>query len=264
MIRLTRIPAERSQQKDAPIVLIPGGPGLSSRTLAPLVALNRQRDLYFVDLPGANGVPFQDDVTFDGVCDEITAEMSALSGPVFLLGHSFGGFFAAEVALRVPSVSGLICLSVPFTKVTLANSAENYSKGMSVALKDAADAWSKSPNMSTFNRWMAACGPIYFSDGNGGAALLGTDLSSFEVYRALRKDADAMEPLLDRLAEWKGLKLFFAGEEDPLFLRSHLESEARRARAHFHALPGAKHFLHFDQPETVVRLIDDFLSTEGR
>ena len=264
MIRLTHVPAKDSSQRKQPIVMIPGGPGLSSRTLAPLTALNARHDLYMVDLPGVDGVPFLPGVTFNGLCEEIAQEIAAISGNVVLLGHSFGGFFATRMALQNPSVSGLICLSVPFGKATLTRSSENYNRGMSPALQQAVAAWSAKPSRETFNQWFAACGPLYFAQAENGARVLGTDPSGFELYQALRKDADTMEPLLSELAEWNGKSLFLAGEDDPLFMHPLLEEEAKRAKGIFHAVERAKHFLFHDQPETVVRLIEDFLSTEER
>lgn len=264
MIRLTHVPAQNGLRPNRSLVLLPGGPGLSSRTLAPLTSLNSQYDLYFVDLPGVDGLPFYPGVTFDELSEVIAEEVAQLSSEATLLGHSFGGFLAAKVALQSPSVSCLVCISVPFSKTTLTRSSENYSKGMSSDLRNAAAAWTDSPSLKTFNGWMAACGPLYFAQAEAGSRMLESDASGFELYRALRKNAEAMEPLLDELNTWSGRKLFLAGADDPLFVRPLLEMEAERANAQFRTVEGAKHFLHYDQPETVVRLIADFLSTEGR
>ena len=107
MIKLTY---RHSESPNAPaLFLIPGGPGLSSATLRSLDRLSRSFHLYYVDLPGTNGVPYERDRSFAEIAAEIAAEVSKVGGRSFLFGHSFGGFWAADVALKVPMVAGVIC-----------------------------------------------------------------------------------------------------------------------------------------------------------
>jgi pimeloyl-ACP methyl ester carboxylesterase len=110
---MTHLRAQSSPSRGN-IILIPGGPGLSSNTLRPLDGLAEYFDLHYVDLPGCNGVPFDPGVSFDSVVLEIISECDSMSGPLHVLGHSFGGIFAAKVALALPAARSLVCLATPF------------------------------------------------------------------------------------------------------------------------------------------------------
>lgn len=104
---------------DAPkIFIIPGGPGLSSPTLRDLDLLKRNFELVYVDMQGTNGSDYQDRRSFAELSFSLTEVVQNESGLKYALGHSFGGFFASELFLR-EVVSGLVCLSTPFSQVSL-------------------------------------------------------------------------------------------------------------------------------------------------
>lgn len=96
------------------LVMIPGGPGLSHRTLEPLHHLSTEFDLLFVDPPGA-GILSKRHVyrrveqnrfeLYDAFIKQLAEqlkEVSRLLGNrrLVLMGHSYGGIFATEVASR--------------------------------------------------------------------------------------------------------------------------------------------------------------------
>ncbi len=125
---------ERSAHPAAPqrpiLVLIPGGPGLSHVTLSQLGEMKQDFDLIFVDPPGAgpeaplhvyDGVQDNRFEHYDEFIDQFSAELAEISAylnhrPLVLLGHSYGGVFAAEVAARngikqTINLAGMVALS---------------------------------------------------------------------------------------------------------------------------------------------------------
>ena len=180
MIELTKI---FSEKKDAPtLVMIPGGPGLSSSTLRSMDILSRAFNLFYVDFPGVNGNPYDGDKTFDELSSALEVELNKISGPKFVLGHSYGGFFAANLSLRI-NLEGIICLSTPFSKKSLTSVGENYNAKKSQALTDAEDEWEKLQDDKSFAKWLSEYGKLYFVKPEGKILLL-NDKASAQFFLA--------------------------------------------------------------------------------
>ena len=264
MVKLNQL---ASLKANAPsLVLIPGGPGLSSLTLRSLALLNRTFNLQFVDLPGTNGTPYDKDRTFAELRADISAEVKKLDGGAFVLGHSFGGFFAAGVAVDSPNVLGLVCISTPFTRRSLALAGQNYSARQSPALAIAEREWREHPSDSSLAEWLSEYGDLYFSHSKlaEGQKMLKRDPVSHSLFLSLRNDAGRMEPLLDSLASWNGKKLFLAGEQDALLPTEALRAETTGSGFIFRIIPRAHHFVMFDQPDVVAGVVEDVMATEIR
>jgi pimeloyl-ACP methyl ester carboxylesterase len=238
--------------------LIPGGPGLSSLTLRSLDLLNRSFELYFVDFPGTNGVPYDRDRSFDELCAELSSEIEKIGKPVTALGHSFGGFYAADLALRSPMVIGLVCVSVPFSMRALKTASKRFEASASPALIAAGDRYEANPSDATFADWLSHYGEFYFAPDTraAGCELLLRDPVSSRFFKNNRKDAIQMEPMLERLAQWRGKKLFIAGTQDALILSSIQKEEASVACAQFVEIPEANHFVTFDHPEALAQTVE--------
>ncbi len=262
MVKFTHFPC---REANAPsLVLIPGGPGLSSLTLHSLAVLCRSFNLQFVDLPGTNGVTYDKNRTFSDLSDEISSKVMKLDGTVFILGHSFGGFLAAKVALSSPNIAGLVCISTPFTRLSLNLAGQNYAARMSPVLTAAEKKWRERPSDSSLAEWLAEYGELYFSQAKlvAGQEMLKHDPVSHRLFLSLRQDAEQMEPLLDALASWSGKKLFLAGENDTLLPAEALRADSTGGGFAYHSIPGAHHFVMFDQPESVAGVIEEVLATE--
>lgn len=252
MIRLTNI----AGPKNAPtVVIIPGGPGLSSKTLRSLDPLARSFHLAYVDFPGCNGVPYEEQ-TFDSLATDLVEAVSRIGGPVLALGHSFGGFFAAHLTLALPA-SGLICVSTPFSSESFRSVEERYSAARTPVLQKAQDAFNAGPTDQNFARWLAEYGELYFAPETmaRGRELLLQDPCSAQAFISIEGAGKTMEPLLDRLMHWNGPKLFVA-ETLGMISTESLRNDARRGGFKFVAVDRASHFVTFDQPEEVARLIE--------
>lgn len=257
MIRLTNI----AGPKGAPtIVIIPGGPGLSSKTLRSLDLLERSFNLAYVDFPGCNGVPYEER-TFESLSAELLEAVSRIGGSVVVLGHSFGGFYAAHLALDL-SASGLICVSTPFSSGSFRSVKERYSAAKTPALQKAQEAFNAHPTNQNFAHWLAEYGELYFAPETmaSGRELLLHDPCSAQAFLNIEGAGKTMEPLLDRLTHWSGPKLFLA-ETLGMISTESLCDDARRGGFEFVAVDRASHFVTFDQPEEVARLIERAFAT---
>lgn len=108
-------PSDNPLASERPIlVMIPGGPGLSHRTMEPLHLLSTEFNLLFVDPPGA-GIHSKQHVydrvennrfeLYEAFIKQFAQQLKEVSGqlggrPLVLMGHSYGGVFATDVASR--------------------------------------------------------------------------------------------------------------------------------------------------------------------
>lgn len=120
------------QAKSRPIiVLIPGGPGLSSNTLRRLNGLLRHFDVVFVDPPGIGRDQekfFQGHLgsLYDRVVEDIANALHwNINGDreIVLLGHSYGGTIAADIAAKykktlLQNLTGLVLMAAAQTSHT--------------------------------------------------------------------------------------------------------------------------------------------------
>lgn len=257
MIQLTSL---FSENKDAPnLVLIPGGPGLSSLTLRSFDVLQRSFHLHYIDFPGTNGNPYTKDRTFGELSRELLKITNSLPGKTFVLGHSFGGFFASAVAYGIDA-SGLICIATPFTKKSLQCASENYENKKSNALIQAEKIWSDNPSDLTYTKYLAEYNDLYFSPHtlDMGRKMLLEDPASSAFSIANRSDASKAESLLECVCCLPIKKLFISGKNDALLNLKDLEVDAEKGAFNFKVVENANHFVMFDQPEIVAGLIEEF------
>lgn len=258
MIKLTNVPS--TNQTDENLILIPGGPGLSSQTLKHLEILKDSFNLYFVDFPGTNGNPYQGKKSFDDLSDMLIDSLKEITGKIFVLGHSYGGFFAADYAIQ-NDCNGIICLGTPFSKKSLSGASANYESKKTTQMIEASLEWQKSPSDKTFKNWLASYGELYFSSQNieAGRELILSDLVSAQFFIDNRTDSSQLESLLSALNLFKGKKLFMASENDGLLNREDLIEDARKGKFDFVVAENTNHFMMLDQPEIVAGLIKNYL-----
>ncbi len=260
MIQLTHVPCQKAVGPS--LVLIPGGPGLSSGTLRSLDMLKRSFHLYYVDFPGTNGVEADQSASFASLSRDLVDRVSNIKGPVFLFGHSFGGFFSARVALDLPKIGGLICAAVPFSAESQKSAYVNYIDAKRGALATAESEWERAPSDSSFSVWLSEYGELYFQKENvqAGKILLATDRCSHALFLSIRGEAKKMDSMAVELREWGGKKLFLTGAHDGLLPNDILQRDAERLGFAFRSIVNASHFVAFDRPEVVAKSIEDFFT----
>ena len=254
MIKLTKVGSENN--KSPTLVLIPGGPGLSSLTLRSMDILCRSFNLLYVDFPGVNGNPYISDLTFDELSHGLQDELQKISGPKYVLGHSYGGFFAASLSLKM-KVDGIICVATPFSEKSLIAASENYAASKSKELSSAEEEWGKLRDDKSFSKWISEYGELYFTKADGRSLLL-DDKVSARFFLANRSDALQKEALLPLLKLDKTKKLFIAGKLDGMLPEEILKEDADRGGFDFKSVNNASHFVTFDQAQIVAGLIEFF------
>ncbi len=255
MIKLTRV---ASLAINAPkIFIISGGPGLSSLTLRNLDLLKRSFELIYVDLQGTNSSEYQGKKSFVELSFALADVVKKESGVKFSLGHSFGGFFATELFL-CDAVSGLVCISTPFSQTALAAANDNYGANKTAALADAELVWSQRQDDDSFAGWLSEYGTLYFKSPKGKTLLLSDKVSS-DFFKDNRDDVLDKESLLTLLSKIERTKIFIAGLEDKLLPANVLKNDSQLGGFQFFAVEGASHFVTVDQPEKVAWLIESQL-----
>jgi len=152
----------RGKQSSPNLICIPGGPGLSSQTLCFRPNFS-DINLWMVDPPGTGVAPRVTE--YPGNSYEIvrTSIVTAIQhtlrkqrprGPIYLLGHSFGGIFAIDCADDLEQagfeISGLILVASPFTKA-LFRIVEEQRKGGGEQMSRAWNQYRKTPGDRTYN-----------------------------------------------------------------------------------------------------------------
>lgn len=258
MIKITRI--DSNNPANHILFLIPGGPGLSSLTLRSLDNLSTSFNLIYVDFPGCNDNPYVKDHSFNELSSGLIEVMNVVKkngSKVFVLGHSFGGFFAAEIALKT-KVEAIICIATPFSSKSLHNANDNYenykSMSPSKALEVAEGEWLERQDDKSLAKWFSEYGTMYFKNEQGRELIL-KDKVSAKFFIHNRADAVIGENLLSKICDLNIKKVFIAGTEDGLLDLEILKEDAVRGKFEFHAIPNASHFVMVDEGQEVVKKV---------
>jgi pimeloyl-ACP methyl ester carboxylesterase len=255
VIQLTKV---KSNIENSPnLILIPGGPGLSSLTLRSMDILSRSFNLFYVDFTGTNNKPYSVNKKFDELSNELAKEILAIEGAKFVLGHSYGGFFASDLSLKI-KLDGIICIATPFSEKSLEAASENYTAKKSHTLSDAEDEWEKLQDDKSLAKWFSEYGELYFIKSEGKDLLL-NDKVSARFFVANRSDAIQKESVLPLLKKNETKKLFVSGKRDGMLPEAILKEDAIAGGFNFISVNNASHFVTFDQPESVAGLIEDFM-----
>lgn len=241
------------------VVLIPGGPGLSSKTLIGLETLDRSFDLVFVDPPGTGGQNEPENPTFDSTLENIESALKVLERPIILLGHSFGGFQAAKLVERARlDVVGFVGCAAPLGEKTFSEISKQYEKLRTPELSAAEKAWENKKTKQTMKDWFASYGLLFFTPDslNAGQRLIQQDDLSPSAFIGTRNGVSKNAELKNSLKQNHIRKLMIAGELDNLIPSNLLQSDAEATGMEFHIISKAGHFMNLDQPEAVAKLIE--------
>lgn len=249
MIKLTSINKTSNSES---LILIPGGPGLSSLTIRAFDELQNHVNLYYVDFPGTNNNPYLGKRTFNDLCLMLKEAIQNIPGEKIFLGHSFGGLFASALSIDTPT-AGLICLGTPFSNRSINAANETYTSYASPELKEAEEKWISSPSDNTFKNWLSNYNELYFNSQSqrSGRDLLIRDMSSSKFFLDNYRDIHQSDMLIEKLRCINSPKLFIAGEDDGLLPIKHLAMDAELGGFEFIKISNSNHFMMIDsQAET--------------
>lgn len=240
----------------SPVVLLHGGHGSWLHWVKNIDALAARHTVWVPDMPGYGDSDAQG-TALSALLDATLATLDAVIGtntPVDLVGFSFGGLVAANLATRRPGVRRLALLGAaghgtrrrPNGK--LVRWAEAYQAGDAVAFEQAM-------------RHNLAVHMLSVPARDIDALALRVHILSCVTTRFRSKDLAQASGLIDLLAAWQGPTLLAWGEydvtADPEVLLPQLSATARHSRAHL--LRGAGHWVQYERADAINALLLDWL-----
>lgn len=259
------VPGEHPLSSSKPaLVFIPGGPGLSSRTLRSLEILKRSTDLFFVDPAGTGTTSAIQAPSFEGMVESIEKELMSLGHrPLLLVAHSFGALYAIELVRRgYLNLESLFLIAPALTPKSYQIATENYLRHLTPEMKAAAEQFEKAPSDTHFAHSLATYRTLYFcpSNAEAGYHLLLEDRASAASFSLIQTISRAStNRFLEALTEVRLSKTILVSTCDQLLSFDQLKSEAELSGSRFLTIDGAGHFIGLDRPEKVAELIEDQL-----
>ena len=251
-----------------PIVLLHGG-GSSWREFDPLVpGLEPSRDVVVIKTPGHHEAPLLPagaPVTVAAIVDRIELELDALGlRQSDVVGHSFGGWHALELARRGRAHSVIaIAPAGGWTQQEAARTEHMFAKRFIPTARHMRRV------IPILARTRAGRRVLFAETGARGrhitpetAVAFMTALAEWPLAPRIHEflaDADGRYRTADDLHEIRCPVLLLWGTNDkivPLHQADHFLHQ--RAAMQLTELPGAGHFPHFDVPDTIVRAILEF------
>jgi pimeloyl-ACP methyl ester carboxylesterase len=232
-----------------PVLCLHGGGGF--RPTAALAALAKNFRVYAPVIPGFDDTPALDGIAsmpaLAGLCAEFAD--TVVKQRCDLLGHSFGGWLAAWIAVLTPDKIGQLVLEAPsgFRRGpprAVPDSLEALHRAL-IAHPENAPPETKSPEILAQNREMLA--HYYREPAEPGAG------------RVMFGDCDTA--LAGRLSEIDALTLILHGTKDgavPVESMHFIKQSVPRAFLIY--VYDAAHAIEIDQPENVSELVVDFLT----
>ena len=252
------------------VILLHGGPGISEKYMEPLVAFvdNGRRRIVSYDQRGVGESQFDStdpaDFGLDAYAADLTRVIDELAtGPVHVLGHSWGGIVAMDYAARHGDrLASIICVgSAPPTAADLqvasasmnARVAELTRRGLIAA---------ELPDDAGPSDGLRAVLPMYFWDPT--TRLPAEAVQALEVtpgVGGLTWQALGAFDLAEALRNYHGRALLVFGEADPIGLPA---SEATRAalansQLRYEVMERTGHFPWFESPDDFRSILEDFL-----
>lgn len=242
-------------------LFLPGGPGLGSESLMPLVkTLHLPGSIWLFDLPGdgSNAVAGSHDAISHW--PQALLEVARLFERPILAAHSTGGMFALSLPELEPLLQGLILLDSAPDAVWQNLFAAEIKRRPVPGLKALKDDYDRNPSNRTLQALTIASAPYLFTSQGlqEGQRFLSALPYQAEACRWAEQHFDATYR-----AKWVPESipaLILAGEEDCLTPLKLFQNEKRfnRKNIHFQSIPKAGHFPWMENPDEVARAFSAF------
>ncbi|WP_292518390.1 alpha/beta hydrolase [Methanoculleus sp.] len=248
----TLIAYERSGTGPA-LVLVHGTTADHTRWGRILPMLERTFTVYAVDRRGRGRSGDSAAYAIEREYEDIAAVVNSISGPVNLLGHSYGALISLEAALRVTNLNRLV-LYEPALPVGL----PMYPPGARAKIQALLDAGDREGVLLAFYRDVVEVPEdqlaVLRKDPSWAARLE----AAHTIPREFADEDYIFEP--SRFKDLDVPTLLLQGEESPRYLKAATEAvHAALPASRIVVMPGEQHIAMSTAPELFVRLITEFL-----
>ncbi len=246
-----------------PLIFLHGFLGRGADFLPLAAPLSRRFYCLLPDLPGHGGTPLPEKpLSFEHLCRQFRLLLEGLGIERFALaGYSMGGrlalYFAVQMAWRVRALvveSASPGLSAPAERAARMEADRQRARrmrhiGMAAFLQE----WYEMPLFASLHRRPQALQAMR------AARAAGNDPQ--KASRVIVELSPARQPpLWDALPSLPMPALFLAGALDPKYAALIPRMAARTPRGRALIVPEAGHNIHFEQPESWLRAVEDFLT----
>ncbi len=237
------------------LVLLPGGAGLTCDTLGDIRTEFAGNDLLCIDPPAQ-----LNDWSYGALLEYVVSKLPTDRNLV-LLGHSFGGVQAADIAVTNSNVVGLICMAAPFSKAAFESIGKEFANKMTAEIDRTGKEFDERPSDESLRAWFASYGTLYFHPdrAEAGARMLSSSPVNHKAFIGSKAEVAEKEYLLAEVRDARFAKLFLLGANDELFARATARAEAERGGFIVHEVSQAAHFMAFDNPKETNLVIKKFL-----
>jgi proline iminopeptidase len=271
----------QEEGRGTPVIVIHGGPGLDSRSVAPdLEPLARHHRVIFYDQRGSGRSTLSTDVTADVMVRDLDALRQRLGlARVALLGHSWGGGLAALYASAHPTrVSRLVLVSsMPLRAITLDVMEHNLFSRLTAdesgklrrIVHARLNATTEEEDVSSCRDYWAILLKAYYADPAAAARSRGEVCagSGAALANGLRVNGSVLEglghfDLTSKMSRLRMPTLVIHGDVDPLPVESASQWAKTVPGARLLILPNSGHAPFVEQPDLFFHAVDQFL--DGR
>lgn len=242
-------------------VFIPGGPGMGSEYLIPLIELlTCPGNLWRMDFPGDGSNTFEsEDINFSMWKQALIEVASSLNNPV-LVGHSSGGMFMLDTPELNQMVGGVVLLSSAPDKIWSQDLGERFDKFPLPEAEGAEKSYIANPSNETLKELVVKTSPRMFCSEESieyGKKLF----QSLPInYAAVKWSEDHFDPYYQKKWVPEMPTLILSGDQDlvvPLeyFLK---DDSFNKDNIHFIEVSDAGHFPWVEKPTEVIAAFDRY------
>ena len=233
--------------------MIPGGPGLSVKTLE---RISSQKEdfcfLVYESGDAATGAEAFKAMVARGVA--ILEQVSILDRNI--CGHSFGGLVAKEIANQI-EVNNCVMVCTPIDTSCYQSAIQNYNLYASIETRYLEEVYKLKANDENLTAWLASYGRLYFSEGQieAGRKLLCQDLANAKVFQQLSGyGASACYEITKK--EAKGNVTLVIAEDDNLISSSVLKNCCVKLKINFVIISSGSHFCVYENPTEIIKVLN--------
>ncbi len=242
------------------LVFLAGGPGLSSYSFHKLKPLSKIARLHFFDPMGTKS-PLEVEPNYKNLLNEIKDYICDLEN-VILCGHSFGGIQAVDLAEQSQNnIKGLVCLATPISKDAFKVLNDNFLKFKSIEGDALTNKLASFPSNDVYKDWYIHFKDFYFNPSHSSLMIdaIKNDTLSVNNYSHAISEASLKENKLIKLKNKNIPKLLLFGEVDNVLPKESAQNQANLGGFELEMIKDAGHFIHYENPQQTIELIEQFI-----